>query len=82
VQIKTKLKLGLGFLFSVIILLSSLAIFYIYTISKQSKDILKDNYESIQYATSMIRAIDEIENDSIYFYKHFESNLNSKKKCN
>jgi len=75
VQIKTKLKLGLGFLFSVIILLSSLAIFYIYNISKQSKGILKDNYESIQYAASMIRAIDNIEKDSLYFLTHFETNL-------
>lgn len=74
-QIKTKLKLGLGFLFSVIILLSSLAIFYIYNISKQSKGILKDNYESIQYAASMIRAIDNIEKDSLYFLTHFETNL-------
>lgn len=80
VRIKTKLKLGLGFLFAVIILLSSLAIFYIYTIAKQSKEILKDNYESIQYATSMIRAIDEIEKDSLSFYKHFESNLKLQEK--
>lgn len=79
-RIKTKLKLGLGFLFAVIILLSSLAIFYIYTIAKQSKEILKDNYESIQYTTSMIRAMDEIEKDSLYFFKHFESNLKLQEK--
>lgn len=74
-KIKTKLSFGLGFLFAVIILLGSLGIFYTHAIAKESKEILKDNYESIQYAKLMMQAIDDIDKDSLSFFKIFETNL-------
>ena len=74
-KIKTKLSLGLGFLFAVIILLGTVGIFYTHAIAKESKEILKDNYESIQYAKVMMQAIDDIDKDSINFIKTFETNL-------
>lgn len=74
-RIKTKLSLGLGFLFAVIILLGCVGIFYTHAIAKESKEILKDNYESIQYAKVMMQAIDDIEKDTTQFLKKFEINL-------
>jgi signal transduction histidine kinase/HAMP domain-containing protein len=74
-KIKTKLSLGIGFLFVVIILFGSVGIFYTHAIAKESKEILKNNYESIQYAKVMMQAIDDIDKDSINFLKTFEINL-------
>ncbi|MES2134098.1 MAG: ATP-binding protein [Bacteroidota bacterium] len=74
-KIKSKLSLGLGFLFVVIILIGSVGAVYIHIIAEESKGILKDNYESIQYAKSMLQNIDNIGNDTIAFKKAFEKNL-------
>jgi signal transduction histidine kinase len=75
VRIKTKLSLGLGFLFLVNIIIGSLGIFYTHAIAKESKEILKDNYESIEYAKLMMQSIDDLEKDSICFFNSFETNL-------
>lgn len=72
-KIKTKLSLGLGFLFAVIIVIGSVGANYIYTISRESKEILKDNYESIQYMKRMMQDLDA--SDSKLFFKNFEANL-------
>jgi PAS domain S-box-containing protein len=72
-KIKTKLSLGLGFLFAVIIVIGSVGANYIYTISRESKEILKDNYESIQYVKRMMQDLDA--SDSKLFFKSFEANL-------
>lgn len=74
-KIKTKLSLGLGFLFAVIILIGSVGANYIYTIARESKEILKDNYESIQYMKLMMQDLDASNADSSLFFKNFESNL-------
>ncbi len=55
-KIKTKLRLGFGFLFVVVIFFGSISLFYMNKISVSSKVILKDNYESLSY-TAKIRAI-------------------------
>lgn len=74
-RVKTKLSLGLGFLFAVIVLIGGLGAFYINRIASNSKEILKDNYESIQYSKSMLQGIDAFEGDSVKFIKNFEENL-------
>ncbi len=74
-KIKTKLSLGLGFLFAVIILIGSVGANYIYTLARESKEILKDNYESIQYVKLMMQDIDGIGKDTALFYKAFDANL-------
>jgi hypothetical protein len=56
--LKKKLTLGLGFLFLIIFVL---VFFYSYNIGKLSNDaenILKDNYQSLVYAKSMISALE------------------------
>ncbi|SMC85798.1 HAMP domain-containing sensor histidine kinase [Pedobacter africanus] len=55
-KIKTKLRLGFGFLFVVILFFGGISLYYMNEISKRSKVILKDNYETLNY-TSEMRAI-------------------------
>ena len=48
-RIKTKLILGVGLLFVMIVLLTVLSIFYINRLSNDSSNILTDNYNTIDY---------------------------------
>jgi two-component system, NtrC family, sensor histidine kinase KinB len=58
-KIKTKLRLGFGFLFALVLLMGGVAGFYINEISKTSKVILKDNFESLTFTRQMRRILDE-----------------------
>lgn len=58
-KIKTKLRLGFGFLFVVIIFFGSVSLYYMSKISASSKVILKDNYESLKYTRAMRTILDE-----------------------
>lgn len=58
-KIKTKLRLGFGFLFIMVILFGSISLFYMNKISVSSKVILEDNYESINYTGKMRALLDE-----------------------
>lgn len=64
-KIKTKLSLGLFFLFSVIVLLTLLGTIYIIRLSDESKEILVDNYRSLEYVDEMLMALDA--RDSVKF---------------
>ncbi|HWY12465.1 MAG TPA: ATP-binding protein [Bacteroidia bacterium] len=75
IKIKTKLSLGLGFLFVVIILIGTVGATYIHTIAEESKKILKDNYESVEYSKLMLQELDGISTDSSTVFKKIESNL-------
>lgn len=59
-RIKTKIFLGLIFLFSLIILIGGVGGYYIHDITEESKDILKDNYESVQHARQMMELLDNM----------------------
>ncbi|CAM4244145.1 sensor histidine kinase [Flavobacterium terrigena] len=64
-RIKTKLNLGVGVLFLLIIILSIISAFYIYSIKRDTQNIIKANYETLEYSRNMLLALDEInENDS------------------
>lgn len=58
-KIKTKLRLGFGFLFVVVLFFGAIAIYYIQEISKNAKVILKDNYETLSYTREMRTLLDE-----------------------
>ena len=58
-NIKTKLRLGFGFLFFVVISFGGISLYHINEIAKRSKVILKDNYKSLVYVNDMRIAIDE-----------------------
>ncbi|RWY53929.1 ATP-binding protein [Mucilaginibacter gilvus] len=57
-KVKTKLRLGFGFLFVVVLFFGATALFYIRDISENSKIILKDNYESLNFAREMRNILD------------------------
>jgi len=60
VKLKTKLTLGLVFLFLVILVFGILGTTYINLLSRNADLILKDNYESIIYGNNMLKALENI----------------------
>ncbi len=58
--IKSKLAVGLTFLFIAILLVGAVSIFFINKLSSDSDAILKDNYNSLIYANSMLKALDKM----------------------
>ncbi|HTY08218.1 MAG TPA: hypothetical protein VMF29_03560 [Candidatus Edwardsbacteria bacterium] len=58
--LKTKLSLGLGFLFLIILTLAGFCAYYVGRSSQEAENILKNNYDSIVYARDMLAALDEI----------------------
>ncbi len=89
-NLRTKLTLGLGFLFVIIFVLIGFCLYYVGKISKDSENILKDNYKSLIYARNMSSSIDEMNlyltnriNETIFHHesirndaKNFESAKN------
>lgn len=63
-RIKTKLNLGVGLLFLLIIILSLVSAFYIFSIKKDTENILKANYNTLEYSRNMLMALDKISSDS------------------
>lgn len=52
-NIKTKLRLGFGFLFVIVITFGGISLYHINQISQRAKVVLKDNYESLVYVSEM-----------------------------
>ncbi len=71
-RIKTKLRLGLGLLFLLIVLLAAVATTSIYSLKNDTQNILHDNYNSLIYAKSMMRNLNDAEN---FNSKSFEKQL-------
>jgi hypothetical protein len=57
-SIKNNLRAGIGFLFLIALLSSSLAAYYIYRLSTDSKAILRDNYESLIFTKNINQVLD------------------------
>ena len=88
--LKTKLSMGLGFLFVIIFTLGGICSYYVGKLAHESDNILKNNYHSIVYAKNMLSGLDDIETSinsimyssnhmaikSDYYLKLFESGKN------
>lgn len=72
---KTKLNLGVGLLFTMIIILSLVSAYYIFSIKKDTENILKANYNTLEYSRNMLSALDQINADENKAITVFESNL-------
>ncbi|MFM9947797.1 MAG: ATP-binding protein [Saprospiraceae bacterium] len=59
-KIKTKLTLGVGLLLLLIVLLSLLGMRYLFMLSGDTEKILKDNYNTLEYAREMLHTLDDI----------------------
>ncbi len=77
--IKTKLSLGLSFLFAVILLLAGLGTYYANRLANEARKVLKDNYETLAYGKNMLQATDVFLRADSNAYpaaiKIFETNL-------
>ncbi|TCD07549.1 PAS domain-containing protein [Pedobacter frigidisoli] len=60
-KIKTKLRLGFGFLFIIVLSFGLIALFFLNELSDKSKVILKDNYKSLKYVAQMRNILNEDE---------------------
>lgn len=76
-KIKTKLTLGVGLLFLMIILLSAVGALYINALKKDTENILVANYNSLQYSNNMLIALEENSQESL---KEFDINLRKQEK--
>jgi len=59
-HLKTKLTLGIGFLFVVILVFGTLSIFSILRLKNDSSRVLKNNHETLMYCNNILKALDEI----------------------
>jgi two-component system, NtrC family, sensor histidine kinase KinB len=59
-KIKRKLSFGLGFLFFIIFGIVIFSSYYIQKLSRESDNILKNNYDSIVYSKKMLVALDDM----------------------
>ncbi|MBC7536771.1 MAG: HAMP domain-containing protein [Ferruginibacter sp.] len=59
-KLKTKLGLGLSFLFIVILTFGTLSIYYINRLSSDSKSVVRNNIESLVYSNNMLKALEDI----------------------
>ncbi|MBK9018073.1 MAG: HAMP domain-containing protein [Saprospiraceae bacterium] len=64
-KIKTKLTLGVGLLFLLIVLLATIGVRQIWKLSDETKSILKANYNTLDYVRHMFTALDNMQADQI-----------------
>lgn len=74
-RIKTKLNLGVGLLFLLIFILSMVSAFYIFSIKKDTGNILKANYNTLEYSRNMLLSLDEMAINENKATAVFEINL-------
>ncbi|MCI9843440.1 ATP-binding protein [Flavobacterium pectinovorum] len=74
-RIKTKLNLGVGLLFLMIIILSLVSAYSVFLIKQDTENILKSNYNTLEYSRNMIFALDGMKSGSKGTVHSFEENL-------
>lgn len=74
-RIKTKVRLGVVFLFFVILGIGGVGVYYLSALSRDSENILKDNYESLEYTKGIIRNCDSLLIDSAKAVRVIEERL-------
>jgi PAS domain S-box-containing protein len=74
-RIKTKLNLGVGLLFLMIIILSLVSAYSVFLIKQDTENILKSNYNTLEYSRNMISTLDEMKSGSKETIQDFEKNL-------
>lgn len=77
-SIKSKIYLGIGSLFILLIFMAFFSINQIQLLGKASENILKDNKESLVYAKNMLEALPGVENDEAAL-KTIAANLEKQK---
>lgn len=75
IKLKTKVALGVGFLFVLLLLVGAVGFYYFNKISTESNDLLKDNYKSVEYGRKMLDALNTWEKERDTARLIFEHNL-------
>lgn len=73
-RLKTKLTLGIGFLFLVIVVFGVFGIISIHRLKNDADKVLKNNYETLVYNNNMLKAMEHLRSDSLAL-RLFENNL-------
>lgn len=73
-KLKTKLTLGVGLLFLLIVLLSVIGSVYINKLKSDTEKILTANYNSLEFSKNMLLALDHIDTDSAVAVADFQKN--------
>lgn len=73
-KLKTKLTLGVGLLFLLIVLLSVIGSVYINKLKSDTEKILTANYNSLEFSKNMLLALDHISTDSAVAIADFQKN--------
>lgn len=63
-KIKTKLTLGIGLLFALIILLVAISTIKVQDLAADTKNILAANYNTLDYSRQMLKSLEEIDSES------------------
>ncbi|UFH34503.1 ATP-binding protein [Flavobacterium acetivorans] len=74
-KIKTKLNLGVGLLFLMIIILSLISAYSVFLIKIDTQNILKANYNTLEYSRNMLLSLEKISTDKNIDFSFFEKNL-------
>jgi two-component system, NtrC family, sensor histidine kinase KinB len=69
--VKQKIRYGAIFLFLLFMVMGGVSVFHILRLQNDSKIILKNNYESLDYTKNMLCALDSIQFDSVAYIKKF-----------
>lgn len=76
IKLKTKVALGGIFLFALLILVGAVSFIYFNRLTEDSKEIIKDNYETLNYSRDMLKELDALSGkDSITALANFEKQL-------
>ncbi|OQP64101.1 PAS domain-containing sensor histidine kinase [Niastella vici] len=75
IKLKTRVALGVGFLFVLLLLVGGVGFYYFNKISTDSRDVLKDNNKSVEYGRKMLDALNTWEKEHDTAHKIFEENL-------
>jgi len=73
-KLKTKLTLGVGLLFLLIVLMSVIGSVYINKLKSDTEKILTANYNSLEFSKNMLLALDKIATDSVVAVSDFQKN--------
>jgi signal transduction histidine kinase/HAMP domain-containing protein len=56
-SIKTKVALGVGFLFVVILAIGGIGLYYLHELSQATKNIIRNNYETLEYTQNILKLV-------------------------
>jgi two-component system, NtrC family, sensor histidine kinase KinB len=74
-SIKTKVTLGVLFLFAMIVVMGGTGLYYLNSLSRDAENILIDNYETLEYTKAIIEQCDKVAMDSGMALLKIEENL-------